>query len=306
MSSFETPFTALDQLQRRFCSSRCIRFKSPLELLISFLSKVIFTRSNHRENAQFGFENKFIDLQVSNRPDIASITTHVWDVLNNLPGKLDGLAPIFINSKGSKFANGLITLGARGDSYYEYMLKQYIARGRRDTQQLAMYIEAMGGVRKHLIRYTSPLEQGGLVYISEWNMKLNKRKVVVFNRALMKMDHLVCFVPGLLALGSLHGVETGALPASNNISKPNEMRIGYHEYNLADKWVRSSEKLSTYCITNHINRIKASEGLVHTGRFKLTFGLNHRVLHNQSQKDRMKVKVKVLRVHAQAVHCTRP
>lgn len=26
-----------------------------------------------------------------------------------------------------------------------------------------------------------------------------------------KMDHLVCFLPGLLALGHFHGVETGAV-----------------------------------------------------------------------------------------------
>jgi mannosyl-oligosaccharide alpha-1,2-mannosidase len=37
----------------------------------------------------------------------------------SLPGRTDGLAPIFLAAAGDRFAGGPITLGARGDSYYE-------------------------------------------------------------------------------------------------------------------------------------------------------------------------------------------
>lgn len=41
----------------------------------------------------------------------------------------------------------------------------------------------------------------GLLYVAE----------LVNGAAVPKMDHLVCFLPGLLALGHLHGINTGAL-----------------------------------------------------------------------------------------------
>lgn len=44
--------------------------------------------------------------------------------------KTEGLTPIFINPFSGEFTHTVITLGARGDSYYEYLLKQWIQTGR--------------------------------------------------------------------------------------------------------------------------------------------------------------------------------
>lgn len=45
--------------------------------------------------------------------------------------KTEGLVPIFINAQTGNFRSySTITLGARGDSYYEYLLKQWIQTGR--------------------------------------------------------------------------------------------------------------------------------------------------------------------------------
>nr|CAD7437405.1 unnamed protein product [Timema bartmani] len=45
--------------------------------------------------------------------------------------KTDGLVPIFINANTGNFRSySTITMGARGDSYYEYLLKQWIQTGR--------------------------------------------------------------------------------------------------------------------------------------------------------------------------------
>lgn len=44
---------------------------------------------------------------------------------------MDGLVPVFINPNTGKFhAGSEIKLGARGDSYYEYLLKQWIQTGK--------------------------------------------------------------------------------------------------------------------------------------------------------------------------------
>lgn len=45
--------------------------------------------------------------------------------------KYDGLVPIFINPNTGMFReSSTITLGARGDSYYEYLLKQWLQTGK--------------------------------------------------------------------------------------------------------------------------------------------------------------------------------
>lgn len=55
----------------------------------------------------------------------------VNDMVHNLEKK-DGLAPIQINANTGKFRSfATVTLGARGDSYYEYLLKQWIQAGKK-------------------------------------------------------------------------------------------------------------------------------------------------------------------------------
>jgi hypothetical protein len=46
--------------------------------------------------------------------------------------KKNGLAPVYISAKTGEFRRyATITLGARGDSYYEYLLKQWIQTGKK-------------------------------------------------------------------------------------------------------------------------------------------------------------------------------
>nr|XP_020744182.1 endoplasmic reticulum mannosyl-oligosaccharide 1,2-alpha-mannosidase-like [Odocoileus virginianus texanus] len=55
-----------------------------------------------------------------------------------LRGKLDGLVPMFINTNSGSFTHlGVFTLGARADSYYEYLLKQWIQGGKKERPATA-------------------------------------------------------------------------------------------------------------------------------------------------------------------------
>eukprot|EP00887_Chlorella_sp_A99_P008081 scaffold12.g8081.t1 len=99
-------------------------------------------------------------------------------------------------------STGTITLGARADSYYEYLLKQWLLTGKTEAWLLARYVQAMRAVRARLVRRAGGA--GRLWYVGE---------EVGSGSASPKMDHLVCFLPGLLALGDLHGVSS-----SNNSS----------------------------------------------------------------------------------------
>ena len=57
---------------------------------------------------------------------VARVSEHVHKL-----EKYDGLVPIFINANTGLFTEySPITLGARGDSYYEYLLKQWIQTGK--------------------------------------------------------------------------------------------------------------------------------------------------------------------------------
>jgi len=55
-----------------------------------------------------------------------SVSRHV----SSLPKK-NGLVPIFINARSGRFrASATVTLGARADSYYEYLLKTWLQTGQ--------------------------------------------------------------------------------------------------------------------------------------------------------------------------------
>ena len=53
-----------------------------------------------------------------------------------LPGRSHGLAPIYVDPATGALAGGLMTLGARGDSFYEYLLKQWLLGGKRQPALL--------------------------------------------------------------------------------------------------------------------------------------------------------------------------
>lgn len=64
--------------------------------------------------------------------------------VHKLDGKLDGLVPMFINTNNGQFTHqGIYTLGARADSYYEYLLKQWIQGGKKENQWVVLLIPSI-------------------------------------------------------------------------------------------------------------------------------------------------------------------
>uniref|UniRef100_U5ETE3 alpha-1,2-Mannosidase n=1 Tax=Corethrella appendiculata TaxID=1370023 RepID=U5ETE3_9DIPT len=121
--------------------------------------------------------------------------------------KNEGLVPIFINANTGTFRNfATISLGARADSYYEYLLKQWIQTGKRnDDFLIADYQVSMNGVLNQLVRKT-PNEHH--IYIGELiNGKDFKPK----------MDHLTCYLPGTLLLGYKNGMPKTHLTLANDL-----------------------------------------------------------------------------------------
>jgi mannosyl-oligosaccharide alpha-1,2-mannosidase len=129
--------------------------------------------------------------------------------MRGLPKK-DGLVPIFVNANSGRFSGNTITLGARGDSYYEYLLKQWIQNA--DERWKVMYTDTVKGIFKHLVKESEPSK---LTYIAELINGVSKPK----------MDHLVCFLPGTLALGTANGLPETHLELAKKL-----MRTCYEMY----------------------------------------------------------------------------
>ncbi|KAM0287673.1 hypothetical protein ACHAQH_000202 [Verticillium albo-atrum] len=111
-------------------------------------------------------------------------------------GAQDGLVPIYIYATSGKFRGSNIRLGSRGDSYYEYLIKQYLQTNKQEPVYQEMWDESLGGVRKHLITYSEP---------SRFTV-LGERPSGLDGKLSPKMDHLVCFYPGTIALAATGGL----------------------------------------------------------------------------------------------------
>lgn len=137
---------------------------------------------------------------------------HYWDKAERVMKAVDdanakdGLMPIFINPSTGKFTTPNIRLGSRGDSYYEYLIKQYLQTSKQEPVYLDLWEESLAGIKKHMITYT---KDANFTIIAE-------RPSGLGGDLLPKMDHLVCFMPGTIALavtGGLSVKEVGKLSA---------------------------------------------------------------------------------------------
>lgn len=135
--------------------------------------------------------------EATGKAHYADLVTKVSDVVDAQP-KADHLVPFYINVNSGHFTQTTLTMGARADSYYEYLLKQWLLSGKsQEPKELRMrtaYEEAMQGVRNKLLGHSTGRLQ--LTFIGE---------VLTSGKTDPKMDHLVCFLPGTLALGAANG-----------------------------------------------------------------------------------------------------
>jgi len=126
----------------------------------------------------------------SGNRDYKTKTEKIFEVLQKMNVK-DGIYPIYIRPEGTDVVagNDKITFGAMGDSCYEYLLKMWIQGGKTEQRYRKMYDKAIQGMHDKLLAVSMPSE---LVFIADKNN----------GRMDYKMDHLVCFMGGLLALGA--------------------------------------------------------------------------------------------------------
>ncbi|KAJ5894367.1 Mannosyl-oligosaccharide 1-2-alpha-mannosidase [Penicillium taxi] len=123
------------------------------------------------------------------------VAEKVMEVVDGLKAQ-DGLVPIFIHPDSGQFKGNNIRLGSRGDSYYEYLIKQYLQTSLEEPVYKEMWNESMQGIRKHLLSFSQDANL----------MVLGERPQGLEGALSPKMDHLVCFMPGTIALGATGGI----------------------------------------------------------------------------------------------------
>ncbi|CCH44409.1 mannosyl-oligosaccharide alpha-1,2-mannosidase [Wickerhamomyces ciferrii] len=118
----------------------------------------------------------------------------IMEVLDKNQPK-DGLVPIYVHPDTGKYQGKYIRLGSRADSYYEYLIKQYLQTDEQEPIYNTLFHESNYGIKKHLLRHSKP---SNLVFFGELERGFNGG----FSN---KMDHLVCFIGGSFALGATGG-----------------------------------------------------------------------------------------------------
>ena len=99
------------------------------------------------------------------------------------------------------------SVGALGDSFYEYLVKGWILHSKSDDTQRQEYDAAAKAIKNKLVQ-----SKQGLTYVAEMKG----------NRLIHKMDHLACFVGGMFALGGMQGIHLEDLAAGMSKEMVNE------------------------------------------------------------------------------------
>ncbi|VDL79419.1 unnamed protein product [Nippostrongylus brasiliensis] len=112
--------------------------------------------------------------------------TRIRDFLTQME-KPSGLYPLYLNPKTGKWGSLDHSIGALGDSFFEYLLKHWLITGKTDERTKKEYDAAVFAMEKKML-YKS--QQHGLWYFANLHG----------SRVEHKMEHLACFCGGMFAL----------------------------------------------------------------------------------------------------------
>ncbi|CAK5270184.1 unnamed protein product [Mycena citricolor] len=186
-------------------------FNTPSGLPLSNINLALRQGINDREWPEFVSSAEVATLQLEFRYlSLLTGNTEYWQKVESVMRVLKenlmphGLASIFVNWRSGEWVLSAMRLGSRADSYYEYLLKQYIQTNAKEAVYRDMYTAAMDAVHQNLIKKSA---YASMTYTSELIPERDDRGEISW-RLTPKQDHLVCFFGGSLLLGA---VTTGAL-----------------------------------------------------------------------------------------------
>ncbi|GAB5355957.1 hypothetical protein AAMO2058_000249600 [Amorphochlora amoebiformis] len=132
--------------------------------------------------------------QHTKKMEFANYAERVIDFLDQLETPVKGLYPSLISPKNGRPTSRRVSFGGMGDSWYEYLLKSWLLSSRQVDKYKRMYVETLQAIKTNMIK-----KSNGRIYLPTMEGTFTTRL----------MEHLVCFMPGLIALGSAEGVNQG-------------------------------------------------------------------------------------------------
>uniref|UniRef100_A0AC35G9H0 Alpha-1,2-Mannosidase n=1 Tax=Panagrolaimus sp. PS1159 TaxID=55785 RepID=A0AC35G9H0_9BILA len=174
-------------------------FETPSGIAKSLVNPVTNTSTNYNWAqsgssilAEFGslhLEFEYLS-HITGNPIYSEKVKKIRNVLDKAE-KPQGLYSNYMSPTTGQFTGSHISLGALGDSFYEYLIKSYLLTNKTDSQAIRMHKEASDAIQKHMV-FTS---KGGLRYLAELRS---------INSPEHKMGHLACFAPGMFGLEAIH------------------------------------------------------------------------------------------------------
>ncbi|CAD6892129.1 unnamed protein product [Tilletia controversa] len=155
---------------------------------------------------------------------------------------MTGLAPIFISPESGEFLPSEVRLGSRGDSYYEYLLKQWIQTGRQEEVYRTQFDLSMTSIKQFLLR-NSTHSDPPLVFTVELRPFMQNGAPSV--QLIPKQDHLVCFIGGSFMLGASNGE---SLPVTDLLDVKNQYYWALEDWIVGQELIRTC--MDTYTKTS--------------------------------------------------------
>lgn len=130
------------------------------------------------------------------QPQYAERALKIFDILqkSNQRQGLHGLYPVYINTNSGDL-RGHVSLGALGDSFFEYMLKMWYLTDKKVPRFREMYDESADSIAEKMVKQTEPNK---LWYFAELSSAKD-------GRINAKMDELACFAAGGMFGYGAHG-----------------------------------------------------------------------------------------------------
>ncbi|KAF9924666.1 hypothetical protein FBU30_005410 [Linnemannia zychae] len=132
--------------------------------------------------------------QLTSNPIYDTKARKIFDILGTSTSQLPGLLPTFVqDTKGRHYSNFKATVGGMIDSYYEYLLKEWILLDGKATKFKDMFLEAADSIKKYMVMRP---ENGSQDYAVLGQVHSSSKAIDP------DMEHLACFMAGSLAMGS--------------------------------------------------------------------------------------------------------
>ncbi|KAK5576231.1 hypothetical protein RB653_007372 [Dictyostelium firmibasis] len=129
--------------------------------------------------------------KITGDPKYKEYSDRVVDALANMKPSI----PIHVSIDGQKFCSHRVSVGAMGDSYYEYLLKMWIYHDGREERYSKLFQESADAIIEHLYKVSA--KGDGYITIMDYDVPTYTQ------------EHLTCFAGGMFALAAVSNITGG-------------------------------------------------------------------------------------------------